>query len=69
MEETPDNLRGKVFGFVMALLHSCAALGMAGGGFLLEASSLKGTTTGSSLLIFLGILLIRKRKKGASGVF
>ncbi len=56
MRETPNEIRGKVFGVVMTTIQSAVALGMAVSGFLTDQFGMKTVTAGASLFIILAVL-------------
>ncbi|MCL5035715.1 MAG: MFS transporter [Chloroflexi bacterium] len=58
MEDTPDSIRGKVFGFIQGLIYSSAAIGMAVSGFFVEIVALKNITAAGSVLIIAGVLAV-----------
>ncbi|MBI5242124.1 MAG: MFS transporter [Elusimicrobia bacterium] len=56
MQETPDEMRGKVYGSIIALVFSAVAIGMAVSGFFLDMFPLQAATDCATLFIILGVL-------------
>ncbi|HAH06127.1 MAG TPA: hypothetical protein DCM05_06300 [Elusimicrobia bacterium] len=56
MQETPDALRGKVLGTVIAVVYSMVAVGMTLAGFALDAFPLQAATDAAVVFIVLGVL-------------
>lgn len=56
MQETPDAMRGKVLGSVIALVYSMVAVGMTLAGFALDAFPLQAATDAAAAFIVLGVL-------------
>lgn len=68
MKETPDEIRGKVFGSTIALTYTVVAIGMAGAGFLSDIYPLHNITDACSILIFVSAVIgyLWYKKKAAS---
>ena len=73
MKDSPDSIRGKVFGTLMSLIFTAVALGMLAGGWLSDAFPLSTITGGASLLIMTGVFFgrfyffYRQRPRGKYG--
>lgn len=56
MKETPDEIRGKVFGSTIALTYTIVALGMGGAGFMIDKYPLNYTTDFCTGFIIIGVM-------------
>ncbi len=59
MKDSPDKVRGKVFGTIMSLIFTAVATGMLAGGWLADYYPLSKITMGASLAIIIGVILGR----------
>jgi MFS family permease len=55
MQETPDTMRGKALGSVIAVITTAVAVGMSASGFALDSFPLQGATDFATAFIVLGV--------------
>lgn len=59
MKDSPDDMRGKLFGTIISLVYSAVAVGMLAGGRFVDYYPLKTITNYASIMILAGIVIGR----------